>query len=574
MKDKFKKILAAMLALVMCFSLGACGGTDDDVDPDNNNPTIDEDEEINTEKTQLYVFNFAGGYGSDWLASVKQKYEEMHKDDVYEEGKKGIQIYVNNAKTQANQIEDSILDNRDEIYFTEYAYYYSMKAKGLLCDITDAVTADLSDYGDEPGSTIEKKLSAEQKSFYGVQEADGKTHYYALPHYSGYMGLNYNIDLFEEKGWYFKDGYKADADLLDKFIYDEDDVRTAGPDGVKGTDDDGLPATYEEFYLLCEFIWQNGCTPITWMGNTYSDYLTGLMMCMATDYEGLDQMMLNFTLNGTATTLGTANSSGFTKDATSTQITTDNIEELSRQQGKYYALEFMNKIVTNVNYHSKYAYNSSYSHMDAQDDFLQGDEDGKEIAMLVDGIWWESEATTTFNEMADSQGEEFSKKNRKFGYLPFPKATADKVGTKTTLFDHIYSMSFIKSNIADFKKPIAYDFIKFVNSQAQLVEFSQITDTPKALNYTMNSEELSKMSPYGRSVMKLKQNADIVYPYSTTPLYVNNQSGFLPGGLFASTIEDYAPRAFVESGCSVADYFTGMKSARINAIKDFIKSEE
>lgn len=558
MKGKFKRIIATMLAAVTCFSLGACAGG-----PDPDNPSLD-DEQIDTSKTQLYVFNFYGGYGSDWLAAAKKKYEELHKDDIYEEGKKGIQIYVNNQKSTAGAVQSQILDNRDEVYFTEYAYYYSMKAEGVLGDITDAVTADLASFGDKAGSTIEGKLTDEQKAYYGVAENDGKTHYYAIPHYSAYTGLVYNKDLFDQKGYYFAKT-PAGSELSDYFIYNDDDERSAGPDGIENTDDDGLPATYDEFFMLCDYIAQDGGTPLVWTGANYRDYLNSLMMSMATDYEGLDQTMLNYTLNGSATDLGKSQNGQFVKDAAATPITSTNGYELARQAGKYYALQFLNRIVTTDKYHHDLVFNSGFSHMNAQEEFLYAGLDGnsKDIAMLVDGIWWESEATTTFNEMADGMDEKYSKANRNFGFMPFPKATREKVGAgKSTLFDHIYSMCFMKANVADWKKPIAYDFIKFVNSDAQLVEYSQITDTPKTLNYTMNDEQLAKMSPYGRSVMKAKQNSDIVYPYSTNTTYVNNQSKFVMAEMFRTTVgtSDYqwAAHVFHETNTTLENYFNGM----------------
>lgn len=561
MKGKLKRIIATMLAAVTCFSLGACAGGPDN--PDSDLPNID-DEQIDTSRTQLYVFNFYGGYGSDWLAAAKKTYEELHKDDVYEEGKKGIQIYVNNQKSTAGAVQSQILDNRDEVYFTEYAYYYTMKAEGVLGDITDAVTADLSSFGDKAGSTIESKLTDEQKAYYGVNESDGKTHYYAIPHYAAYTGLVYNKDLFDQKGYYFAKT-PAGTEIADYFIYNDDDERSAGPDGVEGTDDDGLPATYDEFFMLCDYIVQDGGLPLVWTGANYRDYLNSLMMSLATDYEGLDQTMLNYTLNGSATDLGTAQNGQFVKDATATDITSTNGYELARQAGRYYALQFLNRIVTTDKYHHDLVFNGGFSHMNAQEEFLYAGQDGtsKDIAMLVDGIWWESEATTTFNEMATGMDEKYSKANRNFGFMPFPKATREKVAEgKSTLFDHIYSMCFMKANVADWKKPIAYDFIKFVNSNAQLVEYSQITDTPKALNYTMTDDELAKMSPYGRSVMKAKQNSDIVYPYSTNTTYVNNQSKFVMGEMFRTTVgsSDYqwAAHVFHETGTTLETYFNGM----------------
>lgn len=147
-----KKIMTVFLACAMGFTAAACS---------TRNPGSSDDpfanEQIDQSRTQLYVYNFNGGYGADWLNSVKIRYEELHKDDVYEKDKKGIQIYVTNKKESIETLTNSILDNREEVYFTEYAYYYTLKAAGVLGDITEAVTADLSAYGDEAGSTIESK---------------------------------------------------------------------------------------------------------------------------------------------------------------------------------------------------------------------------------------------------------------------------------------------------------------------------------------------------------------------------------------------------------------------------------
>ena len=566
MKGKFKKFIATLLAAVTCLTMGACAGNDV-VNPDNPDiPGID-DEQIDSSKTQLYVFNFYGGYGADWLAAAKKKYEDMHKDDVYEAGKKGIQIYVNNQKSNAGAVQSQILDNRDEVYFTEYAYYYSMKAEGVLGDITDAVTADLKSFDNKDGSTIESKLTAEQKAYFGVPEDDGKTHYYAIPHYSAYTGIIYDIDLFDENLYYFAKT-PTGSTLEELFVADNTVARSAGPDGVEGTDDDGLPATYDEFFKLCEYIKQGAATPLVWTGANYKDYLNSFMTSLATDYEGLDQMMLNYTLSGSATDLGTAQNGQFVKDASATAITESNGYELARQAGKYYALQFVEKICRNDNYHFESTFNSAYSHMNAQEDFLYSGKDGETdpIAMLIDGIWWESEATPTFNEMTSNMGEQYSKANRNFGFMPFPKATQEKVAEgKKTLYDHIFSMCFMKANIEEWKKPIAYDFIKFVNSDAQLVEYSQITDTPKALNYTMDDAQLDKMSPFGRSVIKAKQSSDIVYPFSTAKKYVNNQSSFAMAEMFRTSIGSseyqWAANAFHENNSLTVDaYFGGMKT--------------
>lgn len=552
------QILSLVLLVVMLSSiLVGC------VTPGNNDdPTK---EQIDTTRTQLYVYNFNGGYGSDWIVAAKKRYEELHKDDVYEEGKKGVQIMINPQKTTLSTFMSNILDNRDEIYFTEYAYYYTLLSEGILGDITDAVKGDLSELGDPSGSTIEGKLTNEQKNYFGISE-NGETKYYGIPHYSGYSGLIYNIDLFEEKGYYFLDDRTDVEALLDNFVASyPNGKRSAGPDGKYGTSDDGLPATYDEFFMLCDFIASDGNTPVCWTGANYKDYLNNFLQALVADYEGLDNMMLNYTLEGTATDLGKVSGSSLTVDSTPTTITTENAYELKRQAGKYYGLSFLEKLAKTSDYHNSLAFNNSYSHMNAQEDFLYAGHDGgetKPIAMLCDGVWWQSEANQTFDDMVASSGSEFSASNRNFGWMPLPKATSEKVGESSTLFDHIYSICFMKANVAEWKKPLALDFIKFVHTDESLVEYTTITNTPKAFNYTMNEAQKSALSPYGRSLMEIKERSDIVYPYSSNSVYKNKQGQFSNDQQLQSIVKGtqytFSAEAIHDGNVSSGDYFNGM----------------
>lgn len=556
LKTTIKRGCSVLLALTLSMSMMACGGK----------KTSSDAEQVDDNKTQLYVFNFAGGFGAEWLAAAKERFEELHKDDVYEEGKKGVQIVINNSKSSADSVMNQIEYNAEEVYFTELAYYYTLKEAGVLGDITEAVTKDLSEYGDESGSTILSKMSDDQKSFYGIEE-DGETHYYGIPHYSGYTSLVYNVDLFEEEKYYFAADTSDAQNLEDYFIVKSSDKKSAGPDGEFGTDDDGLPTTFEEFFLLCDYIAERGQTPVTWRGASYDDYLRKLMLSVEANVDGKEQTSLAYSMNGTATTLGTASANGFTVGG-SKEITAGNGYEVYGSKGKYEALNFMNKLATNDKYHAELAFNGGYSHMNAQEDFLYAGHDNGEtdpIAMLVEGIWWENEAESTFVSMADSMGDEYAKENRNFAIMPLPKASAADAG-KNVLLDSLYSMCFMKSNIEEWKKPLALDFIAFVNSDESLVEFTQITNTPKDLDYEMTEEQMKSMTNFGRSVMKLKANSDIVYPYSNSAIYVNQSSSFNADKVWESVVGGVSysgpASAFAEDHISVADYFNGMLSAQ------------
>ena len=557
MKQGLKKWLSVFMAGTICMSMGAslvgCGSNDDDGT-----------EKIDEKRTQLYVYNFNGGYGTSWLEDVKARYEEKYKDTKFEDGKTGIQVYITSKKELVDT--SSVVDGRNEVFFTEQAYYYALLNEGVLGDMTEAVTGDLSVYGDKSGSTIESKMTAEQKKYFGV-EKNGETHYYGIPHYSGYAGLIYNVDMFNENNYYFTANPYSD-DLADQFIFSPTETKSAGPNGISGDYDDGLPATYEQFFQLCEWISQAGQIPVLWTGAHAMGYLDYLCNSLAVDYEGLEQTMLNYTLSGTAKNLGSINASNqFVLDEEDTDISDSNGNELARQAGKYYALTFLEKLIRygEGKYHNSNAFSTTFTHLDAQDDFLYAGNDGTtpETAMLVDGIWWQSEATQTFNDIVADKGSSYSKKNRNFAFMPLPKATAEQAGG-VTLYDHVYSMCFIKPNMASWKQEIALDFIKFINTDESLIKFTQITDTPRALNYTMDATQKAELTPFARSVVEMKERADIVYPYSTNATYINNQSFFT--GTFYSTVDgvdvQYAARAFHESNTSVAKYFKGIKSYR------------
>lgn len=555
-----KRILALLLALMMSLTMAACGGGNNSGAADDvNNETVD------TERTQLYVFNFAGGYGVEWLKLLKDRYEELHKDDVYEEGKKGIQIIINNEKKAATELEDQILNNRDEVYFAEKAYYYSLLSKGVLGDITEAVTGDMAAYGDPAGTTLLDKMYDEQKSFLGVEE-NGEVKYYAYPHYASYTSLMYNVDLFEKEKYYFAKDVVDPQATEDYFIVRSTDEKSAGPDGEYGTSDDGLPATFEEFFILCDYIASNGHTPVTWTGSHRDTYLGNLLQAIVANVDGRDQTMLNFTMNGVAENLGTATASGFVADAQSTTVTAANGYEMLRSKGRYYALNFVGSLVGNESYYNEMGFNSAYSHLNAQEDFLYAGNDGGQtapIAMLVEGTWWENEAESTYNDMVNAMGETYSQENRKFAIMPLPKVSAEETGTNT-LCENSYALCFMKANVAEWKKPIAIDFIKFANSNQALAQFSQVTNTPKALKYEMTAEQMDGMTYFGRSILELQQNSEIVFPYSSEPIYANQAGTFAMVDMWNSTISgeyySYPSAALRKGETTVVDYFNGLKN--------------
>ena len=126
--------------------------------------------------------------------------------------------------------------------------------------------------------------------------------------------------------------------------------------------------------------------------------------------------------------------------------------------------------------------------------------------------------------------------------MPLPKANeakaaeAAKSDVKNTLYDAQYSSAFIRSTIEDYKKDLALEFPRFVNTQESLVEYTQITNTTKALDYELTEAEKAQLTHYGRSLIELQERSEIVYPYAKNSLYLNNAASFKPSQMFFSNV--------------------------------------
>ena len=544
MKKIMKKSLTGILLATTLLSTAACGGGSSDP---------------NKDKATLYVYSFTSGFGSQWLESLIADYEEVMKD-VEIDGKKGIHIEPTAEKSDVPGSQ--MAGNREVIYFLEQQDYYELLAGNYIADITDAVTG-VNPYD---GKTLESKMFDNQKSYFG-REVSGETHYYAYPHYFTAFGIAYDVELFNTKGYYFADGYTADDELQNKFVGNTDWAKTAGPDGQKGTSDDGLPTTYEEFLLLCDYIAQVGNdNPLIWTGQYRDGYLMHFINALAADYEG-EEMALNFSFNGTATSLGKVVGGEFVEDEEDTVIDGSNGAELARQAGKYYAMDLYEDIYNKsyVNEKKSTLYSSTYSHLKAQEDFLK--KSTKRNAMLLDGSWWQQEASDIFKMMGKTNPAN-NKQNRQIGWMPLPKATEDKVGEKSTMYDIMYPLCVMKNGLDtnSWQYKYALDFIQFANSDAQLAKFTQITGCTKAVNYELTEAQYESLSYFGKSFYDSYKSSNIIFPYNKNLLFANNQKTFqeLDRGegspLYKSTAYATCFVTALEKNVTLENYFNGMYS--------------
>lgn len=510
------------------------------------------DEEIDETKTQLYVSNYNGGQGTAWLEKensdddLKGRFEEAYKDVSFEDGKVGVQLMVTPTKTKGTTLISQMNGMEEEVFFQEDVPYGTAADAGCFLDITD-VLKEIQSY---------EGVSIDQTRLNDIS-LDGK--YYAIPHYEIYDGITYDVDLFEDELLYFAD----DRDNgNDGFIVTKGDIRSKGPDGEYDTWDDGLPATVDEFFELCDYMVSLGIIPMVWSGQ-YDFYFAHLMTAFSANYLSADELKANFSYNsnGVETEVVTGFNAAGVPQIEKVAITPENGNLVYAQAAKYYALDFMKRIYSNSSYYYEKSTSSSvFSHTDAQDTFVKSKlkgGDSKPIAMLVDGNWWYNEAQTSIEESYAYGAKAY---NRKFGYFPIPTAQTDEqaeAGKEMKLLNTYNSYAFIKSSIKPSKIKLAKEFIKFCYTIENLQQFTLDTGLQKAVTYNMTNEQLAQMPYESKMLMEYKMAHGSYDTRSTSKIYLQNEGELLTDSVVNGSSYNYPTTAYKEN-VSAKDYFKGM----------------
>lgn len=545
-------------------------------------------EKIDETKTQLYVSSLDKGVGRDYIIAIGEQFEIDFADKSFEEGKTGVQVlYNHNTNINSGSFyEAQIEGDKDNVYFTEYINYKQWAHKFM--DVTDIISSPaITGYDAQTGqytresTPIKDKIDPTMLEFLNVSN-DVEKVYKGFPFYLAVKSVNYNADLWNDNEFYL---CVAPSDYVAKAIRDNTDINvaiaqyneeiakvkagansdawifcnakgeikidgqvysvglSAGPDGKFGTYDDGFPATFDEFYALCDHISKNNVTPFIWTGANpgYADMIT---QSIFTNDLGLERAKTYYSLNGTMDNLvkfvgGTAQFKDG-KPVIEEQPYTFNGGvadgyEMMRTVSKWYALEFAEKIATTPSWTHTACYDST-SQSEAQNKYLTEGftKKGNPTAMLMDGAWWQSEANATFEAMKKVDIK-YAKENRNFGVMSLPYANietyASKVmnNEKNVIVTENDSVCFINNNI-DKNSPqyeVARVFMSYFNSDAMAGLFTAKTNMLRALDVDLlTNEYYDQMSPFGQNFAKYREVVDIMFPYTTNKLMNDNRDVF------------------------------------------------
>ena len=553
MNKIFRAVCLSLCALFAAGTLAAC------------NRQL-QGEPINTDATQLTIGVFDGGLGSDWVYAIKDDFEAKYANVSFEEGKTGVQLRVSPSRsfTQTG-MEQNIESFNEEVIFAEGANAQYFASRGNFLDITDVVKDHPLSYDFVTGETdpngenvtIESKISQTQRDYFSA--VDGK--YYALPTSETYYCIVYDIELFEDNNLFFApDG---------SFVTSASDERSGGPDGDTSTAyDNGLPATYAQFFQLCQKIvdLNKNYIPVMWGGNV-QEYVSSFLLALAADYAGVEQTELNYNYNGVMREHITSFDNGTPViSETEVPVSASNGYELYKQPGRYYALTFLQQLTSkNEYYNYKTATSSAFTHQDAQGQFVMGKyrDSMQRVAMLIDGNWWQSEAKGVFNDLVAEEGQEASMQNRKFGIMPLPKYDASALGEYTLLQNTGY-IGFINPRVADYKTNLAKAFLQYCYTDEALVAYTQSTSICRPVSYEMG-DAYDGLSTWGKSMVDLHQNANFAYQDSASKIMQNYSVDLWYSPRLWMSVANgktytYPSTAMINDSVTAQAYFEGMSA--------------
>lgn len=550
---KFKRSVVSLLSLIaLLFSFTACGKPITDSNSNGNGNS-----ETDSKKTVLAVGNFDGGLGEEWLKVIEKNFEETYKDVEFEEGKRGVDVVITSKKDVfkgANLLTQMNYYAQD-VWFLFDPNYYAFVSANLLYDMTDCVTDKVYDEdgelasltGKPAKSSIVDKMWDGWSEFFNVGTSDSPQ-YYGLPFYQAATGIIYDADLFDEEKLY----YKADGTIGANAGDVAAENCGKGPDGVLGTSDDGLPATWTQFLGLMDKMVTKGITPFVW-SDQYTYQRVSAFEAIYASYEGYDNYRLNYTFDGFDTGLNM-------------QITETNGYELLNQEGKTAAIKAGYDIVSKDAY-----YTTGGSHTDAQYTFINSVATNKRIAMLMEGGWWESESRNTFDIMSLTNPE-WGYGKRNFKYMPIPvfsdtQGVKPQTSTQRTIYTSGADSLTCISKITQ-KYDLAKLFVQYVHANGAMQIFTQNTSCLKAFNITWDDAAKSKATKFVQSQLDLLDDGvKVVHDKVTSKLRLNNLSYFDKWQV-GSTYGTEPTSAFLDKkNLTVEQYLQGCKNLHLQTNK-------
>ena len=506
-------------------------------------------------KEHFYVIVYDDVIGFNWLNTMAREFEVMYEDYVFESGRQGVVVHVKNGRADVtgDSITTLINSSNYDIYYT-YSNLRELVLEDKLMDITDVVTNTMSDtyknvWTDLGESTsIENKMESTIKKYYQYLGADengvvdkNNIKYYGIPLWNKFYNIVYDIELFYDLGLYLKDNGGFCMGVITNGATEEeiDLQKSVGQDGIRFTEDDGLPITYQDWVNLCNKMARLNVYPLYPPNYDFNYLYLGYLTTFWANYEGANDWYINVTGEGEDSEFGTIS------------LAEQNGYLTSGQAGRKASLKFAEDIARNnrlykVSVNEEGYYNHQASFLRSK--YFNETWGHNRVAMIIDTDWWETEAKSIINDMAMNYGNDYV--NRRFGVMTIPRIDDGHYSTTKWLDDNgnytvetdngkdskqVNGMTLVStspnSNVfirKNAKHPeIAKLFLAYTTTNKNLKQFTVETGATRPYYYELTNYDLSYLSTYRRQFWshytRALNSGEITYTAGAGNFSVNNK---------------------------------------------------
>lgn len=587
MQKKISKLVALISMLVMTVAAVGCGGGGI---PGGTTSTDKNDKRVN-----IYVATDGGGLGSDWLSKAGKRFADANENTnwgVDADGKEKIGVVITPQPQSAVSIGGDSATSGTAIYDLSsskpIAEYVN---NGWVLDITDIMTEKI-DIRDGQSVSIADKIDESAKSTYYYNNK-----YYSAPSVEYYPGLAYKLNLFASDGLYiakddnaeYAESFHSDVLGLDfYFTKSASSVvavqgKSCGPDGVFGTDDDGLPSSFYEFIALCERMKKQGISPIDFTSQ-YTYYSNFVLTSLMASLQGYERAKANYTFDADEIEIVT----GFTNEnlfpglpnvkkpiTKKIKVTEETGYYTTWSVEKYYAEVFM-KLCQAKDWFST-SVTASSSQRDAIYKFVMtgyNPTSTEKIGMHIDGSFWYNEARIAgyLDALEESMGMGGAYDPAQFGWMSLPvnvdASVTEGNGKGQTLVEMWQSMFVINANVANNPALMKASkaFLQFLCTDDELSKYTSLTTVQKSLNYTLTDDDYSAMSSYGKQLWTMTRGTNankVLYFAGNNATFNGNRDAFSIG---------YTNNVFAVGTTVFYDYMTNTANAS-KTLDEIFKSQ-
>ena len=114
--------------------------------------------------------------------------------------------------------------------------------------------------------------------------------------------------------------------------------------------------------------------------------------------------------------------------------------------------------------------------------------------MLIEGSWWENESTVygNFKKIENAGGQSYEE--MELLNMPLPHAEESKIGMVRPVVDVLNTYMFVNADASNEKMQLISEFLKYMNTDEKLVQFTKETNTFRALNYELTNTQVEQLS--------------------------------------------------------------------------------